>query len=300
MGRQVNLDADANYQCDRTVSAFTSQQRLPTVATSSCSYGRQIKFDEDSQFQCDQTVNAYETVNCTVALTVTISDVHELRKGQSCQTWAGYGDPNGSYSCPISNYGLPQTNAATSYLDQGYDRLYVNGNYLGTYTAWQKSNCYIKTTTAGRGGCSLTTTAGGGTIRGILTIWKDAGGYVTPGSDSCLPSPLNRVGYGVGMSLCKQECTSYTRRWVCGGPSQNQCNWAYVCASTGGSNSCPSGWNDLGESCRDSQYEQMQANGCALLSTQTNPLDTSGNDIINQFACPQTGNGCAALEMRAE
>ena len=73
MGRVVNIDADANYQCDKTVTAFTSQQRQPTVSTSSCSYGRQVNIDSYANFQCDQTVNTYaiQTYNKVANVTVT-------------------------------------------------------------------------------------------------------------------------------------------------------------------------------------------------------------------------------------
>ncbi|MDP2430847.1 MAG: hypothetical protein Q8O33_02330 [Pseudomonadota bacterium] len=72
-GRQVNIDADSNFQCDKTLTAFTSQERQPTVSTSSCTYGRQVNIDEDSRFQCDQTVNSYEDTRCDDDLIVQVS-----------------------------------------------------------------------------------------------------------------------------------------------------------------------------------------------------------------------------------
>ena len=116
MGRQVNLDADANYQCDKTVSAFTSQQRQPTVTTSSCSYGRQINLDEDSRFQCDQTVNAYETLKCHRSSSVTCTGggdgcdqggiVPGSWQGDMAVSWApaGTGDYNLTFGTIGDNY----------------------------------------------------------------------------------------------------------------------------------------------------------------------------------------------------
>lgn len=63
VGREIRIDADANFQCDKTVTAFTSGTRSPTVTTSSCSYGRQINIDTDANFQCDKTVTSLSSVN---------------------------------------------------------------------------------------------------------------------------------------------------------------------------------------------------------------------------------------------
>jgi hypothetical protein len=240
------------------------------------------------------------TATCDVSWSVSVSQAHEISKGQSCFSSAGYGDPNGNYSCPTANYGLPQTSQATTYLDQGFDQLYINGARIGTYTAWQKTHCYITTASAGRGGCSVSATSGSGTARGILTIWKDAGGYVTPGADSCAPASLNRVGYGTTMNLCKTGCSSYKKTWACGGQDQNQCNWVYQCDNTGGSQTCPNGWVDRGASCRDGLYDQLIANGCVLSTSVVNPLVADGSDTIHSFYCPQEIDGCVDLEARTQ
>lgn len=248
-----------------------------------------------------EVCNEYRTVTtatCTVSWSASVSQAHEIAKGQSCFGSAGYGDPNGSYSCPTTHYGLPQTSQAAAYLDQGYDQLYINGARMGAYTAWQKTNCYITTASAGRGGCSVSATSGSGTARGILTIWKDAGGYVTPGADSCAPASLNRVGYGTTMNLCKTGCANYRKSWACGGQDQNQCNWVYECDNTGGAQTCPDGWVDRGTTCRDGLYDQLIADGCVLSTSVVNPLVADGSDTIHSFFCPQEIDGCVGLEAR--
>lgn len=80
-GQVIGVDADANYQCDKTVTAFTSQQRQPAVSASSCSYGRQVNIDSDANFQCDQTVNAYTTPTCHKVANVTVT---QTGSGMNC------------------------------------------------------------------------------------------------------------------------------------------------------------------------------------------------------------------------
>jgi hypothetical protein len=116
MGRVVNIDADANYQCDKTLTAFTSQQRQPVVSTSSCVYGRQVDIDADSRFQCDQTVNAYETVKCRRSSSITCTGggdgcdqggiVPGSWQGDMAVNWgpSGSGDYNLTFGTIADNY----------------------------------------------------------------------------------------------------------------------------------------------------------------------------------------------------
>ena len=64
MGRIINIDTDANYQCDRTATVLSTAIRAPSITTSSCTMGRIVDINSDSNFQCDQTTNAYETLKC--------------------------------------------------------------------------------------------------------------------------------------------------------------------------------------------------------------------------------------------
>jgi hypothetical protein len=73
MGRIINIDADANYQCDRTATVLSSATRAPSVTTPSCTMGRIVDINSDSNFQCDQTINAYETQSCRKKVNVTVT-----------------------------------------------------------------------------------------------------------------------------------------------------------------------------------------------------------------------------------
>ena len=72
MGRIINIDADANYECDRTATVLSSATRAPSVTTPSCTMGRIVDINSDSNFQCDETVNAYETLACRRGSSVTV------------------------------------------------------------------------------------------------------------------------------------------------------------------------------------------------------------------------------------
>lgn len=69
MGRVIDIDADSNFQCEKTVTSLTSKTRDTSVSTSSCTYGRNVNIDTDTNFQCDQTVNAYENLKCRKTVT---------------------------------------------------------------------------------------------------------------------------------------------------------------------------------------------------------------------------------------
>lgn len=73
LGRVINIDTDANFQCARSVTALTSANRSPSLTTPSCTMGRIVNIDTDANFQCEQTVNAYETLNCTRASTPSVT-----------------------------------------------------------------------------------------------------------------------------------------------------------------------------------------------------------------------------------
>ncbi|MBK9520694.1 MAG: hypothetical protein IPO13_03565 [Rhodocyclaceae bacterium] len=72
MGRIINIDTDANYQCDRTATVLSSSTRAPSVTTPSCTMGRIIDINSDANFQCEETVNAYETLKCRHGSSVTV------------------------------------------------------------------------------------------------------------------------------------------------------------------------------------------------------------------------------------
>jgi len=74
MGRVVNIDADSNFQCDRTVKSLTSTTRTTNVGIQSCTMGRVVNIDGDSNFQCDQTVNAYETLKCNRSYNASVTN----------------------------------------------------------------------------------------------------------------------------------------------------------------------------------------------------------------------------------
>ncbi len=73
MGRIINIDADANYQCDRTATVLSSATRAPSVTTPSCTMGRIVDINSDSNFQCDQTLNAYEIQSCRRKVNVNVT-----------------------------------------------------------------------------------------------------------------------------------------------------------------------------------------------------------------------------------
>lgn len=72
-GRTVNIDSDANFQCERTVTALSNAARSTTVTTPQCTTGRTVNIDSDSNFQCSETVNAYENLSCKITMEATVS-----------------------------------------------------------------------------------------------------------------------------------------------------------------------------------------------------------------------------------
>lgn len=294
-GMLVDVDADFIYACRETIK---------TQADSYCTLGKTFVVDTKYNYQCETTLAKVNTHTCNRKVSADSKQAHELAKGQQCYGWAGYGVPGASYAIPIEFYGLPQLREATTKADQGYRELWVAGNLIGRYTDWQIQNCYIGTKLFARGVGSVSPVTGnnpGGYLsldRGILAIWKDAGAYITPGSDTCGTS-LNRLGYGAYMNLCKKACSNVSKIWVCGGKDGTNCNYTYQCqASERDPDACPAGWTDLGDSCREPEYEQYLANGCTLLETKENPLDATGNDTIHNFVCPTVTDGCASYANR--
>lgn len=240
---------------------------------------------------CTESMTLTE-VRCHIQWEVTTHQVHEITHGQSCVSFKGVGMPGGSYIGPTENYGFKEIRQATAYLDQGYNQLYLAGKKIGVYTPWQKDNCYINASP------HITVSKGSGHIRGVLAIWKDAGGYITPGIDSCTPSALHQVGYGATMNLCKTGCANYKKAWVCGGNDNNSCNWAYTCDNNGGSTVCPKGWRDIGGACREMQFDTLLANHCTLTLSAKNPLVTDGSDTIHSFYCAKEINACTDFAIR--
>lgn len=300
-GMLVDVDADFIYACRETIK---------TQADSYCTLGKTFVVDTKYNYQCETTLAKVNTHTCNRKVSADSKQVHELIKGQVCVGYAGWGMPNGSYGGPTENYGLPEARDATAKLDAGYRELWFGGQLLGKYTDWQVQHCYIESTALGGGSGSVVpkgiedfasySPSPGvySTQRGILTIWKDNGGYVTPGSDTCGTS-LTMVGYGAYMNLCKTACSNFTKTWVCGGKNGSLCNFTYECqANDRDPEACPAGWTDLGDSCREPEYEQYLANGCTLLETKENPLDATGNDTIHNFVCPTVTDGCASYANR--
>lgn len=74
LGREVNIDADANFQCERTITSLTSTQRTPSGGVQQCVMERVVNLDGDANFSCDKTVNAYSTKFCNRIATVTVSE----------------------------------------------------------------------------------------------------------------------------------------------------------------------------------------------------------------------------------
>jgi len=74
-GRQINIDTDANFECQRTATTLSSATRAPTVTTPTCTYGRAINIDADTNFQCDETINGYETLTCKKTVQVEVEAV---------------------------------------------------------------------------------------------------------------------------------------------------------------------------------------------------------------------------------
>jgi hypothetical protein len=83
MGRIINIDTDANYQCDRTATVLSTATRAPSVTTSSCTMGRIVDINSDSNFQCDETVSAYETFKCQRSAQVSASLQVSCNPGQT-------------------------------------------------------------------------------------------------------------------------------------------------------------------------------------------------------------------------
>lgn len=145
VGRVVNIDADANYQCDKTLTAFTSQQRQPTVSTSSCAYGRQVNIDEDSRFQCDQTVSAYETIKCKKTYYASISiDRKPLHSGFFCAEYR----VDGGFCIENQKEGLVVYNCPGGYA-------LITGGVSNTYTCSMTPPPYAANATTRQSGISL-------------------------------------------------------------------------------------------------------------------------------------------------
>lgn len=55
------------------------------VGTNQCTMGRVINIDTDANFQCEQTLNSYETVTCNKTISTTIARSFQYKMGDQCQ-----------------------------------------------------------------------------------------------------------------------------------------------------------------------------------------------------------------------
>lgn len=71
----TRLETTPGQYTTETCSSFRE------VAEQQCTAGRVVKTDADANFQCDQTVSAYETVKCNKALNVTVTTTQNCAPG---------------------------------------------------------------------------------------------------------------------------------------------------------------------------------------------------------------------------
>jgi hypothetical protein len=80
----TRLETTPGQYTTETCSSFRE------VAEQQCTAGRVIKTDADANFQCDQTVSAYETVKCNKTLNVTVTANNVCSAGHVLGDWWHY------------------------------------------------------------------------------------------------------------------------------------------------------------------------------------------------------------------
>ena len=268
MGRIINIDTDANYQCDRTATVLSTATRAPSVTTPSCTMGRIIDINSDANFQCDETVAAYETLTCQrsaqvgTSLQVSCSPGQTVVAEQYSSTLAG--DPcwGGdklvfSYTCQATDtpqidihilrdvYGAFPWNDPATYHASG---LSPNFSFSATF-----SNCkadVVGTTSCINGRCTGSYSA---------AIYYPSGMTYEPPQQQC-----------IGTLLFEGYCDGYWQYYCASGTLTTDFDGNYLCGT--------STWSYSGTLTTSAQF-----------STYNPVAIFSGWD-----------NGCAALEQRAQ
>lgn len=131
LGREIDIDADANFECEKTISAFTSETRALSVTTQSCTYGREIYIDEDSNFLCDKTMSAYEELKCRKRLIVTPSNQLTIPPVIKVYQLLQYNTPTVSYKYRVEHYVTIRSTAPGSsvfFIELANSSLHVYGD----------------------------------------------------------------------------------------------------------------------------------------------------------------------------
>lgn len=201
IGRVVNIDADANFQCDKTVTALSSSTRTTSISTPGCTYGRVVNIDADSNFQCEQTINAYETLKCRRGFSPTFGVINNTQ-----QNTVSFDNQVPSWNMATYNTTFEIPNDVTSftatlsrYQVDNYGQLWINGSkvYENSYPGFPYD---IRNGTYG-----CTSSGGGGEDQSYITCGLKIGNNIYPyGDDGC--------NWGCRGTNPNLDITSYLRK----------------------------------------------------------------------------------------